>query len=169
METPSATSTPEPGRSRQSLSALGDALRTLHRVLVARSRYDFERERHAVLNRAELLQLLTSDPRFAWLRSLSELIVDLDVFLKTDPAPTDDDASALGAELQRLLAPASAAGTESDFAAHYWPYVQDDGQVALAHGEVLQALVRLPDVRDVDEAQIMHERHRWTEVRRHQR
>ncbi len=118
METPSASSTPERERSQQSLSALGDALRTLHRMLVARSRHDFERERHAVLNAGELSQLLTSDPRFAWLRSLSELIVDLDVFLKADPTPTDDDAAALGAELKRLLAQAPAAGGENDFATH---------------------------------------------------
>jgi hypothetical protein len=147
---------------------LGNALRTLHRALVNRARHDFEQERHAILGAGELLQLLTSDPHFAWLRSLSELIVDIDVFLEADPGPTDDEASIVRAEVQRLISPVTNA-TDADFASRYWEYVHADPQVAMAHGEVRQALDRLPDVTDVDEAQILHERHRWTEVRRHQR
>ncbi len=157
-----------PGRSPP-LAALGNALRSLHRLLVAHARRRYEQERHAVLSTGELLQLLTSDSRFAWLRSLSELIVDLDVFLESDPAASDDDASALRAEVERLMSPAPKAGTDSDFATHYWEYLHDDPQVATAHGEVRQTLERLPAVADVDEAQAMHERHRWTEVRRHRK
>jgi hypothetical protein len=153
----------------QPLAALGSALRTLHRALVNRARQSFEQERHAVLGAGEWLQLLTSDPHFAWLRSLSELIVDIDVFLEADPAPNDDEASVVRAEVQRLIAPVTNAATDADFASHYWEYVHADPQVAIAHGEVRQALDRLPRVTDVDEAQILHERHRWSEVRRHRR
>jgi hypothetical protein len=158
-----------PGRSQDPLAALGNALRTLHRVLVAHARHRYEQERGAVLSAGELLQLLTSDSRFAWLRSLSELIVDLDVYLEADPAPSDDDASAVRAEVERLMSAAAKAGGDSDFATRYWEYVHDDPQVAIAHGEVRQTLDRLPALTDVDEAQVMHERHRWTEVRRHRR
>ena len=158
-----------PARSQEPLAALGNALRTLHRVLVAHARRRYEQERHAVLSAGELLQLLTSDSHFAWLRSLSELIVDLDVFLEADPATSDDDASAVRAEVERLMSPAGKAGTDSDFATRYWEYVHDDPQVAITHGEVRQTLDRLPAMTDVDEAQAMHERHRWTEVRRHRR
>jgi len=70
------------------LAALGNGLRNLHRALVAHARHDYELQRGAVLGAGELLQLLTSDAHFAWLRSLSELIVDVDVFLEADPAPT---------------------------------------------------------------------------------
>jgi hypothetical protein len=158
-----------PGRSQDPLAALGNALRTLHRVLVAHARPRYEQERGAVLSAGELLQLLTSDSRFAWLRSLSELIVDLDVFLEADPAPSDDDASAVRAEVERLMSAGAKTGGDSDFATRYWEYVHDDPQVAIAHGEVRQTLDRLPALTDVDEAQVMHERHRWTEVRRHRR
>jgi len=70
------------------LSELAEALRELHRRLVERMRRDDERERQAVFSAAEFLQRLTSDARFAWLHTLSELIVDLDVFLRpSHPRP----------------------------------------------------------------------------------
>ena len=151
------------------LAALGNGLRNLHRALVAHARHDFEQQRGAVLGAGELLQLLTSDTHFAWLRSLSELIVDVDVFLEADPAPTDDETSAVRAEVERLIAPAKPSAPEPDFARRYWQSVHEDPQVAIAHGEVRQALDRLPRPSDVDEAQVLHQRHRWTEMRRHRR
>jgi hypothetical protein len=160
---------PDSGHSPEPLAALGDALRSLHRALVARARHDYERQRGAVLGAGELLQLLTSDAHFAWLRALSELIVDVDVFLEADPAPSDDEASAVRAEVERLVAPAKPGTPDSDFAVRYWDLVHADPNVAIAHGEVKQALGRLPAATAVDEAEVLHERHRWTEVRRHKR
>ena len=153
-------------RTREALVTLGAGLRTLHRVLVERSRRDFERQRHAILGAGELLKLLTSDAHFAWLRELSELIVDLDIFLDVDPVPGDDDAAAVRAEVERLLAPPGSSSGEG-FGARYWPYVHDEPQVAIAHGEVKQALRRLPDPRDVDEAAVLHARHLFREARSH--
>lgn len=144
-------------------------MRNLHRVLVASARHDYEQQRGALLGAGELLQLLTSDAQFAWLRSLSELIVDIDVFLEADPAPTDDEGSAVRGEVERLIAPGKPAAPDSAFAARYWEYVHANPQVAIAHGGVRQALDRLPKPADVDEAQVLHERHRWNEMRRHQR
>lgn len=175
MAMPPESPSPAEQRRREGLSGLGGSLRSLHRVLVERSRRDFERQRHAILGAGELLKLLTSDAHFAWLRELSELIVDLDIFLDVDPAPGDDDAAAVRMEVERLLAPppgvtadAVSAPTASDgFGAHYWPYVHDDPQVAIAHGEVKQALARLPNPRDVDEAAVLHARHLFREARSH--
>jgi len=155
--------------SPKPLATLGDALGNLHRALASHARHDFERGRGAVLSAGELLQLLTSDPHFAWLRSVSELIVDIDVFLEADPAPTDDEASAVRAEVERLLMPAKPGAPESDFSRRYWESVHADPHVAIAHGEVRRTLDRLPRPADVDEAQVLHQRHRWTETRRHRR
>ena len=187
MATSPESPSPTAQRRREALAGLGASLRSLHRVLVERSRRDFERQRHAILGAGELLKLLTSDAHFAWLRELSELIVDLDIFLDVDPAPGDDDAAAVRAEAERLLAPppglvTDVAGTvaepaapvvapdvapDSGFGAHYWTYVHDDPQVAIAHGGVKQALSRLPSPRDVDEAAVLHARHQFRESRRH--
>lgn len=193
MATPPESPPPPAQRRRETLAALGASLRSLHRVLVERSRRDFERQRHAILGAGELLKLLTSDAHFAWLRELSELIVDLDIFLDVDPAPGDDDAAAVRAEVERLVAPppglatdvagtvaqpparaepvapglAPEAAPDLTFGAHYWIYVHDDPQVAIAHGGVKQALSRLPSPRDVDEAAALHARHVFREARRH--
>jgi hypothetical protein len=152
---------------KERLVALGGALRALHRVLAERARRDYEAQRGTVVTPGEWLHRLTGDAQFAWLRSLSELMVDLDVFLEADPAPADDDASAVRAEVERLLAPPSAAGTGSEFARHYWAYVHDEPRVAIAHGAVRQAIGRLPDPKDVSESDALHARHGWSEARRH--
>ena len=153
--------------SKARLAALAHALRSLHRVLAERARRDLETERLAVIQPGAWLSILTTDPQFGWLRSLSELMVDLDVFLEADPAPADDDAAAIRAEVERLIAPSSVAGTETDFSRHYWRYVHDEPAVAVVHGEIRQVLDRLPVPAGVDEGDALHERHRWAETRRH--
>jgi hypothetical protein len=149
------------------LLALANALRSLHRVLAERVRRDLEAERHSVIQPGAWLSMLIREPQFAWLRALSELMVDLDVFLEADPEPADDDASAIRAEVERLIAPSTVPGAESDFARHYWRYVHDEPAVAVVHGETRYALDRLPLPADVDAADALHERHGWTEARRH--
>lgn len=149
------------------LAALGVALRSLHRVLAERARRDLEAERQTVIQPGAWLAILTSDAQFAWLRSLSELIVDLDVFLEADPSPAEDDAASIRAEVERLIAPSPVPGSESEFARHYWRYVHDEPNVAVVHGEIRQAIDRLPVPSDVDEGDALHQRHGWAETRRH--
>jgi hypothetical protein len=149
------------------LAALANALRSLHRALAERVRRDLEAERQSVIQPGAWLAMLIREPHFAWLRALSELMVDLDVFLEADPEPADDDAAAIRAEVERLIAPSGGPGTESDFARHYWRYVHDEPGVAVVHGEIRSALDHLPLPADVDEGDALHERHAWTEARRH--
>ena len=153
--------------SKARLAALAHALRSLHRVLAERARRDLETERSTVIQPGAWLSILTTDPQFAWLRSLSELMVDLDVFLEADPAPADDDAAAVRADVERLIAPSTVPGTETDFSRHYWRYVHDEPGVAVVHGEIRQVLDRLPVPASVDEGDALHERHGWAESRRH--
>ena len=148
------------------LIALATALRSLHRSLAERARREFEQQRGTVVAPGEWLQLLVGDPRFGWLRALSELIVDLDVFLEADPGPAADDAAAIRAEVERLVAPAPRP-VEGSLTERYWHFVHDEPQVAIAHAEVRQALDRLPEPGDVDQGDALHERHGWTAARRH--
>jgi hypothetical protein len=157
---------------QRTLLDLAAALRDLHRALAERVRRDCEQERHGLLTPAEFLHLLIAEPRLAWIRSLSELMVDLDVFLKTDPSPTEDEAAAVRAEVECMLGAREPAETPAIFAAfaqHYRPYVADDPHVATAHSRVEQVIRGLPDAASVNMAEVLHERHRWAEVRRHRR
>jgi hypothetical protein len=152
---------------RDSLGTVATALRALHRALAERERRGVEERQGAIIGAGEWLQRVVRDPELAWLRVLSELIVDLDVFLEADPGPADDDAAAIRAEIERLLAPPLPGDSGGAFAQRYWAYVHDDPRVGVAHGEVRQAIDRLPQSNDVTEADSLHERHGWTEARRH--
>src|SRR5688500_17154335 len=91
------------------------ALLELHRVLLEAVRVEHERENGRVGN-AEMLQLVAYDPRFAWLRPVSELIVALDE-LQAMPDVTERDAKAVRAEIDTLLSRGEAGVAERDVAA----------------------------------------------------
>ncbi len=66
----------------------------LHRALLDAEKVEHERS-HGAIAPAAFLQLLISDPRFAWLSALSELIVQLDeavlpVRSRREPMPPPD-------------------------------------------------------------------------------
>lgn len=151
------------------MKELAEALRELHRRLVERVRRDEERQRGAVIGAQEFLPLLTSDARFAWLHALSELIVDLEVFLAADPSPSEDEAAAVRAEVERLITAPRFPETAGTFTQRYCRYAAEDTQVAAAHAGVKELAQRLPEAASVNEAQVLHERHRWAEARRHRR
>ncbi|MGO1118619.1 hypothetical protein ACTL6U_07940 [Rhodovibrionaceae bacterium A322] len=71
--TPASSGSDDSGR-RTVLKKLSAALMKTHKVLI-----DLEAEKagHAG-NPYQLLKMLTEDPRFAWLRAFSQLIVDMD-------------------------------------------------------------------------------------------
>jgi hypothetical protein len=152
--------------AKDQLAALAQALKSLHRALAERVRRDAEAREQTVIMPGQWLSRLTGDAQFAWLRSLSELMVDLDVFLDADPAPAADDMAAIRAEVERTIAPSTVSGTESDFSRHYWHYVHEEPNVGAIHGELRRALDRLPEPADVDETDALHERHKWTAARR---
>ncbi|HWD16888.1 MAG TPA: hypothetical protein VG865_09780, partial [Casimicrobiaceae bacterium] len=77
-----------------------------------------------------------------------------------------DDVASSRADVERMIAPTSVPGTESEFSSQYWHYVHEEPQVGIVHGELRQALDRLPQPRDVDERDALHERHAWTAARR---
>ena len=134
------------------------ALRELHRALMERARRDYESERGEVLGANQLLRLLTTDPYFDWLRSLSELMVDIDM-ARDDPAVMAELESAVRPAIEHILSSPDAkpAGT---FAQRYWPYVQDDPHVAMAHAGIKQAIASWPEPQKSDAAKRMSERER---------
>jgi hypothetical protein len=151
------------------LKAIRPALRELHRAIAERVRRDYEFERGAAVSPGEFLHLLTGDARFAWLRSLSELMVDLDVFLEADPSPTDGEAAAVREEIEGLIAAPRPPAVASEFANRYLPLLADDPQLTMVHANVKRLIRDLPAAGEVNEAKVLHDRHRWAEARRHRR
>ncbi len=89
--------------SRERLRELRTQLLDLHKVLLEDTRVAYELDRGRVGTTANLLQLVISDPWFAWLHSLSELIVRIDELLGKDAPSTETDASTLFDHVEKLL------------------------------------------------------------------
>ena len=143
---------------------LTNALRELHRTLVETARREYERAHLVELGAGELLQRLTSDAEFAWLRGLSELMVDLDLVHDAAPPDQGNIEPAVRAAVEHLLS--NARTLSGDFAQRYWPYVHDHPQIAMAHGAVRQALSAFPPA-PPDTSTLLQERHRLAEKARH--
>jgi hypothetical protein len=143
---------------------LASALRALHRVLLVRARREYEREHGQSLAPGELLQLLTSDPHFEWLRSLSELMADIDIVREAEPEVMFELAPAVRSAIEHLVSAADAAEAHP-FAQHYWPSVHEDPDVAVAHADLRRALNAWPPTNDP--AQWLHERHQLAEYAKH--
>ena len=120
---------------RARLVAVRHGLLDLHKALL-----DGERERyeaaHGKVTAGKMLQLAFQDPQFAWLRSLSELIVRIDELLDTEDA-SDADVESLLTSARTLLTPS---GQSTNFAREYEAALQRDPQIVALHGRVTQAL-----------------------------
>jgi len=122
------------------ISAVRNALADLHRRLVDASQRSYEKNHGRVSGPGELLRLLTQDEHFAWLRQLSELLADLDA-LAAEEATLELAAEVRGA-VDALVMPPS--GEPHAFWGHYSPLLQDNPEVAVAHGQVRKLLTQLP-------------------------
>ena len=120
------------------------ALRELHRALVERASRDYvyAHERLSQPAPGELLQMLTKDPEFAWLRGLSELMVDIDT-ARDDDKGRDEAALQVRSAVERFVSPADT-NSPDEFAQRYWPYVHQDPHVAMAHAAIKQAIAAWP-------------------------
>jgi hypothetical protein len=116
--------------------ALRRALLHLHKTVLDWARLHYERRNGAVSSQ-QMLHLLLSDPQFAWLRPLSEIIVRLDEALETDVVAREADLAAVVDELRRLI---GAAGGETPFGDRYRAAMQDSPDVVLAHRDVARLL-----------------------------
>lgn len=125
-------------QARQQLQPLRDALLVLHKTLVDSERVSYEQTVGTIPSSNHFLQLLTSDPWFAWLHSLSELIVVMDEALDEKERPlTMDDVKALMNQTRLVLVVSE---TGDGFSRHYFDALQRDPDVVLAHAEVAKLL-----------------------------
>ncbi len=131
----SPSSLTEPSRER--LRELRTQLLDLHKVLLEDTRVAYELDRGRVGTTANLLQLVISDPWFAWLHSLSELIVRIDELLGKDAPSTESDAVTLFEHVEKLL---TASESGEGFSRRYYDALQRQPAVVLAHAGVRRTL-----------------------------
>lgn len=125
--------------TRTHLRDLSQKLLRLHRALLDVQRRDHDADSLPVRSKSELLQLVLGDPEFAWLRTLSTLIVQLDELVQTDDLATEDDAKSLVERVRGLVQPGAEAAA-SDFTDRYKAALQSSPDAVVAHGAVIAVL-----------------------------
>ena len=122
---------------RQPLQALRDALLDLHKTLIDSERAVYENKVGPIKSPHHFFQLVSSDPWFAWLRPVSQLIVAMDEALDADEPLTSDNVDMLMNESVFLLLPAERGG---EFGERYMAALQRDPHVVLAHAQVAKRI-----------------------------
>ena len=122
---------------RVKLVELRSKLLDLHKVLIDDARVAYELDRGRVSSVGHLLQLVISDPWFAWLHALSGLIVRIDEGVGRDAAATMAGANALVDQVERLL---TASEDGDTFSRRYFEALQRQPAVVLAHADVRRVL-----------------------------
>jgi catechol 2,3-dioxygenase len=124
-------------QNRTRLRELRGKLLQLHKVLLDDARASYEMDRGRIASNASLLQLVINDPWFAWLHSLSELVVRIDETVETDSPATDADAATLIDQVEKLL---TASETGEGFHRRYYVALQRQPAVVMAHAEVRRTI-----------------------------
>lgn len=122
---------------RQRLRDLSRELFRLHGLLLDRERRTYERQ-YGRVGSNELLRLLLNHDHFAWLRSLSGLMAQVDEMVDTDDPVTAHDAEPLLRETHRLLK----SGDSGLFQNKYRDALQESPDVVMVHAGISEMLRR---------------------------
>jgi len=133
MHTPDS---PERAVQRESLREVSKLLLPLHRALIDAAKEDYALA-VAPVKPAQLLQLLTDDPFFEWLKPVTALIVDIDEMVRTDFEAAD--VTAIADRIDRLFG----AKAEGAFSSQYIPMLQRSVDIAIGHAALRKAVSRL--------------------------
>jgi hypothetical protein len=123
--------------TRGQLSKVRTALLRLHKTLLDFEREGYERVHGKIGSPYEFLNLVMQNPWFAWLRQLSELIVEMDELLAARETSNEDTAVALIQQARMLLTPAESG---SEFQKKYFAAMQQSPEVVVAHAEFATVL-----------------------------
>ncbi|MFL9923056.1 hypothetical protein PQR62_02175 [Herbaspirillum lusitanum] len=123
--------------NRQQLQQLAKELRKMHKLLIDLQSASFG----PVGNPFEHLQLVTMHPDFAWLRVLSEFMVELDQRLDEKDAIDDAASSAFKDALERLIGPAEPG--QPEFRQKYLAGLQASPETTMQHAALRLALGQL--------------------------
>ncbi len=134
------TDSHEAAAQRALLRELNKLLMTVHKSLLDATRDEYIATRGAIDGPYALLQLVMADPFFAWLRSLSSLMVTLDDMADADLVPAELN------EVVGRLDDMVGGTAPSGFTPRYLEFVQRDPEIASRHGSLRRLINRLRPV-----------------------
>ena len=121
-------------QEEERLRAVRLPLLKLHKALLEAEKIGYEKQNGRIENPGAFLQLLMSDPWFAWLRPISQLIVLIDEHLEAGLEQPETSAANLLKQARELTTPEG----------RYAELIQAHPDVALARRDVSRAL-EVPD------------------------
>ena len=124
-----------PETTQRYLRELRSRMLYLHKILLEMERADFERV-SGRLNSGELLQLVINHEKFAWLRQISALVVQIDETLDEKERAMVDDLPNLLGQAQSLVT----SSTDKTFREKYEAALQRSPEAVMAHSEVAKLL-----------------------------
>ncbi len=111
------------------------ALAGVHKQLIVVLRSEFEAAGGQVAGPLQLLELVVSDPHFAWMAPLTKLLLEVG---DGDRAPDAHSVEALLVDTKALFEPAAS----DDFAVRYAERLQKDFDLLSAHRDLRAVLAR---------------------------
>lgn len=154
------------GDHREAIREVARALRALHRELVDMERQRYESMHGAVGSPGAMLNLLLHDDEFAWMRLLSELMVDIDELLDVNDINPVDGA-AVRREVELLIAPLE--NEASEFSSRYRSALQREATLVMTHSRVRAAIAKLPTIGTGEEVAVRDARPQWSPRRQESR
>ena len=109
----------------------------LHKALMESERVGYEGTFGKIGSPNEFLRLMLQDPWFAWLRPISELMVQMDEALDAEEPLSADAARRFVESTTTLLKPID---TDERFGKQYLEAMQREPEVVLAHAAVLKVV-----------------------------
>jgi hypothetical protein len=128
---------PEPPGARQRLESLREALLHLHKSLLDSERISYEAAFGHIASPYQFLHLLTTDPWFAWLAPVTQLIAATDALLDAKEPLTAAGVHAVFKQAETLLV-ASLEG--EGFSRHYDEALQRSPDVIFAHAAAARVI-----------------------------
>jgi hypothetical protein len=122
---------------RQDLENLRQSILDLHKTLIDSERAAYEETFGPIESQNKFLQLLISDPWFAWLHPLSELVVVMDEAMDGDEPITADRVTQFREQTKALL---KASEEGQGFERSYFEALQREPDVVMAHAEVAKRM-----------------------------
>ena len=121
---------PQPitNQSRELLGTLRDLLLAQHKLLLDRERAEYEKTHEPIAGPGAFLALVINDPHFAWLKTLSTQVVEIDEALARNSKADQTAADALITQAREIMKPLEHG---SDFQARYFHALQESPDVVI--------------------------------------
>ena len=120
---------------KKNFQELSTALMDLHKTLLMLEAKQMETESGRKITPYELLHASLHDPKLAWLRAISQLIVTIDTIVDETPNLSGKEASQVASEVLTLLEKPQPGATQ-EFWLQYSKYLSHNPDIIMKHSHV---------------------------------